>query len=587
MMMRILFKLQRKQWINALKSQDLKTYLAYVGILLALGMLLFGFSQTLWNIAGEMSDSIILGIFSYGLLVMVTSIILISMPQVFKHLYSATDLEFLFTLPIKTRHIFLSKYMQSFMGTPLFFFVFFLIPFIALGVAKGVSVIYYVVLFIVLLASVFAGLSIAYLLNLVVIQIIPASRANEIMTAISFLSGLAIYLLFMYPQMTNDRSYTEMIMEGLPILPDWIPVSWGSHAIVRAIHGEISLIIPLVLCLLFSVVLVLLATVFVEKGFRRGWIRLSEGQGRRKKRKTNQRHKVAISHPVKAIAKKEWLPVKRDLREWIAYLPLAFFIIFPLIGFFSGGGDIKELREMPHLTWPIAQIYLLFMYGLFNGQFAASSVAREGISVWILRTLPISGWHIALGKLWISWLIPFVILTVVEFVFGILLGWLWWQLILGLLIKACITIGISSIGIWIGTLGARYNPTNPQQRLTFITSIILLLLSYVYVMVMLFPYLLLLIPVEAAPFVAEVSQDTSGILGLVISFFSMFMTFKVHDPIFVIGQAIALLMILAIGVAWLFLKVSAARIDQGIDIDIVTSTKRSRIMKQKPGKSLY
>src|SRR5699024_8822277 len=110
---------------------------------------------------------------------------------------------------------------------------------------------------------------------------------------------------------------------------------------------------------------------------------------------------------------------------------------------------------------------------------------------------------IALGKLWISWLLPFILLTILECIAGIFLGWTWRQFIVGIVVKAGITVGISAIGIWIGTIGARFNPANPQQRLTFGTSIILLLLSYVYLLMMTVPYALMLVPGDAAPFVVE------------------------------------------------------------------------------------
>lgn len=129
------------------------------------------------------------------------------------------------------------------------------------------------------------GLSIAYLLNLVVIQLIPARRANELMTAMTFLSGLFVYLIFMLPQISNNRSLSESLMAGLPVLPDWVPVSWGSDALIQAANGSMSFFLPMILLILFAGVLILLTTTLVEKGFRTGWVRLSEGSGKKKKRK--------------------------------------------------------------------------------------------------------------------------------------------------------------------------------------------------------------------------------------------------------------------------------------------------------------
>ncbi|GEN85887.1 hypothetical protein OSO01_06260 [Oceanobacillus sojae] len=453
--------------------------------------------------------------------------------------------------------------------------------------ASGASFLYYFVLLLVLLATSIIGLSIAYLLNLIVIQIVPASRANEFMTAMSFLSGLFVYLIFMLPQISSGRSLTDSLMAGLPILTDWVPVSWGSDAIISAANGSMSFFLPMILFILLTAVSVLLTTMLVEKGFRTGWIRMSEGSRKKKKRKPKKERAQGVSHPVIAIGKKEWLSIKRDMREWMAFLPLAFFIVFPLIGFISGDVSLSELRGFNEISWPIAQGFFLFIYALFNGQLAASAIAREGLSAWVLRILPLSGRDIALGKLWISWVLPLIILTILECIVGILLGWAWWQFIAGILLKAGITIGISAIGIWIGTIGARYNPGNPQQRLTFRTSMILLLLAYVYLAILSIPYALMLIPDEAASLVVEMGNNNSGFFGFVLSLFGVLLTWKASYPVIVTGLGLLLMLLLSIGVAWLFLYVSAKRINRGVTIDIVSETSGKTKFKRKSGGSLY
>lgn len=194
----------------------------------------------------------------------------------------------------------------------------------------------------------------------------------------------------MLPQISNNRSLSESLMAGLPVLPDWVPVSWGSDALIRAANGSMSFFLPMILLILFAGVLILLTTTLVEKGFRTGWIRLSEGSGKKKKRKPKKERAEGVSHPVIAIGKKEWFSIKRDMREWMTFLPLAFFIVFPVIGFISGGIRLSDLRGFNDISWPIAQGFFLCIYALFNGQLAASAISREGLSAWILRTLPLS-----------------------------------------------------------------------------------------------------------------------------------------------------------------------------------------------------
>src|SRR5699024_220628 len=150
---------------------------------------------------------------------------------------------------------------------------------------------------------------------------VPASKANEFMTVMSFLAGLLVYLVIMLPNFTNDQPLGEMILAGFPLFPDWTPMSWGSSAIIHAVNGSFDLVLPLVLIVLLACISIVITTTLVEKGFRTGWIRLSEGNSKKKK-KQKKSTAQKISHPVIAVGKKEWLTIKRDLREWLMFMPI-------------------------------------------------------------------------------------------------------------------------------------------------------------------------------------------------------------------------------------------------------------------------
>src|SRR5690625_6147121 len=127
-MMKILIKNEAKQLWNSLRTQKkshLVSYLAaMIGLLFFLGLL----TQAAWALSSSIIESVFAGILTYGCLLIVGMIILMGVPQVFKDMYSTTDLEHLFTLPIKTKYIFWMKYLKSLFGIPLFLAVFFMVP---------------------------------------------------------------------------------------------------------------------------------------------------------------------------------------------------------------------------------------------------------------------------------------------------------------------------------------------------------------------------------------------------------------------------------------------------------------------------
>lgn len=577
-MMKVLLNNQRKIMMNSIKSQSLKNYAGFLISLIVMGILLYFLTRGVWFAADLVTDAVLAGVVSYGSLIIFGLIILLGLPQVYKHLYAARDLEFLFTLPIPTRHIFWMKYLQSFTGVPLSGYIFFAIPLCIYGIASDVSYFYYPVALLVLLAVVVIGLSVAYLANLLVIQIVPASKANEFMTIMSFLAGMFVYLLIMLPNIISDTSITDVILSGLPLFPDWAPMSWGSAAITYAANGSVGFVLPLILLLLLAICSLFLTTTLVEKGFRTGWVRLSEGSGKTKKRKNTVQ---GLSHPIIAVGKKEWLTIKRDLREWLIFMPIGIFVVFVLIGFFSGGGRLGDIREANDISWPIAQAVLLFLYSMFNGNMAASSVGREGASEWVMRVLPLSGKNIAIGKLWISWLIPFVLMTGIEIIAGIFMGWSVLQFVLGIIAKALVTIGISAIGLWLGTLGAKYNPTNPQQRLKFGVSLIMLVLSYAYLVILLFPFGFVMVPIDQIDVSFDLDHGMTGFMGLLASTVLALLSLKASYPVVMTIVGIVVLVLLSIGITVLFIYASAKRFDKGVKIDVVSQTNSKALFGKK------
>ncbi|RYG72040.1 hypothetical protein EU245_12100 [Lentibacillus lipolyticus] len=582
-MMKALLKNQWKIVMNTAKSQPGKNYFSYLVMFAVFAILLYWLSAGIWAIGDAITEPILAGILSYGFLMVIGFIILLGLPQVFKHLYSATDLQLLFTMPIPSRYIFWVKYLQSFVGIPLLVFILYVVPLFVYGMFIGANLLFYPVVLLVVLSVIVVGLSVAYLFNLILVQVVPASKANEFMTVMSVLSGIFVYLLFMIPNMTNDQPLPEMILAGLPLFPEWVPITWASDAIIGAAAGSLDFLVPFIMIVALAAIFFILTSTLVERGFRTGWVKLSEGSGKKRKKTAANKSGPKLHHPIIAVGKKEWFAIKRDMREWLVFLPIVFFLVFGFIGAMSGGASLSDLQGPNEVTWPIAQAIFLFMFAMFNGQISSSTIAREAKSLWNLRVLPLTGKDIAIGKLWISWLLPFVLLTLIEIVIGIFFGWTPVQFISGIAMKAVITVGISGIGIWLGTIGSKYNPANPQNRLKFGVAMILLIASYVYLFVALIPYVMLLLPVEAIGLAQDASQNIGGIFGMITGLVHTILSWKASSPVLVVIAGIALMLIISLGTAYLFTMMSARKIDQGIDIEMVQDTKTKPSLGKKFG----
>lgn len=580
-MMKALFKNEWRIMMNTIRTAPTRNIFAYLITFMVVGIFLYIILGFVLGLADKIPLSIFEGLLSYGLLTLIGAVILLGLPYVFKNLYASADLELLFTMPIPTRIVFWVKYSQSFLQVCLPILFFLGLPIVGYGVTTGVHFLYYPVLLIILVAVGLIGLSITYLANLLVVQIVPASKANEFLTGMSFLTGALVYIVLMIPNFKSDLSVTDMILSGVPVFPSWVPVAWGSSAVVAAGQGSLDFILPLVLIVGLSALLLFIASMTVEKGFRTGWIRVSEGSSKKKKRKRRKHRKAVLHHPVIAIGKKEWLAIKRDTREWVVFMPIVIFITFLVIGFFTNGARFSELRSYSEISWPVAQGIILFMFTMFNGTMAAFSVGREGVSAWNLNILPLPGRIIAVGKLWISWLIPFILLTGIEVVGGLLLNWSVMQMVMGIVIKAVITLGMSAIGLWFGTFGAKYNPMNPQMRLKFGASIFLFVLSIVYLIALAIPYTFIVFPVDEVPLPDPTSHGAPGVPGLFLTIVLGFLNFKQAYPVVVNSLLVVVMIAISVGITIAAIAASAKRFEKGIKIDLVSETRSSALWGSK------
>src|SRR5699024_4640387 len=139
-MMKVLMNKQRKIIMNTLKTRNGKQLIGYVITLIVISGLLLLLSKGVLAVSGSITVPVFAGISTYGFLIIIGFIVLLGLPQVFKDLYAATDLQLLFTMPIPTRNILWMKYCHSYCGIPLLTYVFFVIPLFICSIRSAIIV---------------------------------------------------------------------------------------------------------------------------------------------------------------------------------------------------------------------------------------------------------------------------------------------------------------------------------------------------------------------------------------------------------------------------------------------------------------
>ncbi|KLU65658.1 hypothetical protein DEAC_c22880 [Desulfosporosinus acididurans] len=477
-----------------------------IAIVVSLGIYAYGSLRTL-------SPDTVQGFLSMLFMVGLGGQIFFGITGAFVALYMSDDLELLFMAPVPIKAVFAVKSVviigSNFLTAVLFAFL----PGLFYGLLFQAGASFYILVLLVGLGLWAMGTAIAELINLLVMRVIPPHRSKEAIGFIGALGGIIIALSFQLPNMLmNSRnkfdlgSWLEQQKQMLSVMK-FFPWGWGSSALVAGVSQNFlgglgwSLLILLVGVLLF-----LIAFNLVEKGFRRGFISLSQGErGKRRKAQTEERGvklqkapslamlKQDVAAPASpwlgmwAVAKKDLLSMKRDTREWFGYLvPLIIMLFF--IGQF-----LFSSVKTSHSTL----MTVLIMYTImFSGNMALQSFGREGESDWLLNSVPLAGWPVVWGKL-LAAILPTLVLMEVLLVGTALAIGVSKTLIVALAVGAVfLSLGSSSIGLFYSINNCRYNPDTPQQRIAPGASLFMYLINLFFILLLAVGLTYLFLPSE-------------------------------------------------------------------------------------------
>lgn len=400
----------------------------------------------------------------------------------FAALYMSEDLEILFVAPVSTRAVFAVKTLVVATSNLLAAGVFIFLPGLFYGLLFNVSLSYYLWLVLVSLGLLALGTALAELLNMVVMRVVPPHRSKEAVGFIGALSGILIALIFQLPAIlvsqNQDLDMTDWLANQEMLSMDFLPWTWGARALVEsATNHWLPALGWTLLVIALGAGIFSISFLLVERGFRRGWVSLSQGGGGRRRKRTQKNAAPSqpsvsralpalnwetqeLASPLQgmwAVAKKDLLYMKRDTREWFGYLTplllMAFFIARAI--FLPGNGAESSL------------VTVLVMYTImFSGNMALQSFGREGESSWLLNSVPLAGWPVVWGKLIGSVLPTLILMEALLTGTGLAIG-LPANILVAMVIGAIlISLGSSSIGLFYSINHCRYNPDKPQQRIS-------------------------------------------------------------------------------------------------------------------------
>jgi ABC-2 type transport system permease protein len=503
----LLLKNKWRIYISTLRHQRKRSLIGmalgliiFLSFFISLGSVAYG---TLKVLPLQTAQSFLSILFMIGL----ASQIFFGITAAFAELYMADDLELLFMTPVSLKVVFAVKSISVFISNLLIAALFVFMPGIFCGLFYQAGVSYYVLVLLSGCGLWLMGTSLAELINLLVMRIVPPHRSKEAVGLIGAVAGIIIALTFQIPNLlissqgNLDLGTWLAGKEQLLGIMNYFPWGWASLALIKGMSGSFFAgLLWSLLIIAFSIFLLLMALSLLERGFRQGYISLGQGNGvRPRKKKANQMNlainkiddKTSVSlsflrdekHVPKssswlgmwAVAKKDLLSLKRDSRESFAYImPLILMAFF--IGqffFFSNRANFISL------------INILIMYTvMFSGNLALQSFGREGESDWLLNSVPLAGWPIVWGKLLAAVLPTLILMEVLLVGTSLALNVSKGLIIMLALAAMLLSLGSSAIGLYYSINNCRYNPDKPQMRISPSASLLMYLINFLFILVM-------------------------------------------------------------------------------------------------------
>jgi ABC-2 type transport system permease protein len=405
-------------------------------------------------------------------------------------LYLAGDMDFLLASPVPIRAVFVSKMLQAVLPNFGLIVLFGLPVLVGLGLSSHYNILYYPLLLLSMVALALAAAGLSALLVMLVVRVVPARRAAEILGFIGATLGIlcgqignlgnafGVYDNVSGAQVNNIFSLVERF--NTP----WFPLNWAGQGLVALGQGRWATGLLLgALTLGLASVAFMFALAMAERWYYTGWARM-QVVARRKKTVRVSRPAAAsraalpsrVGHllpaPIRAILWKDFLVFRRDARNMSLLIsPLILGIVYTAMIFRTGGQVAAGQGQMS--DWAVESLHTLLAFSsvgvsLFIGwimliRLGGMAFSSEGKNYWILKSSPLRTVHLLVAKFLVAYLPAFALGLVFLVAIAIMQ-----KMTLGVFLYSLLAVGMCQAGMTgillsTGAPGARFDWDEPRK----------------------------------------------------------------------------------------------------------------------------
>ena len=407
--------------------------------------------------------------------------------------FLSDDLRLLMGAPVAAGRLFMARFTRT-VGQASWMVIIFMAPILlGVGIASCAPLVYYFTAVLAVVPFVVIPVAIGAAMTLLLVNVLPARRARDLLMLASLMFAAAIVLTLRFIQ--PERL---MRVENLPDITDFfatlqspiaplLPSFWAGEVLFAGLQGAGDLLHGTALwttALAFTVVLAAADRRWHFAGY-------SRSQEAPKARVTSLRIVDWLAHALPLSTVRRQLLVKdvkvflRDVSQWLQLLPLFALVLLYLYNF-----SALDLERIPYMSGVIKNVYALVNLGMAGFvvatvavRFVFPAVSAEGAAFWLVRTSPISMRDFLWSKFWTG-LVPMVLFVeVLTIVANEFMGVDPFLKVIAAV--AVVFMTFAMVGLAVG-LGARYPRfgADPNQVAGSYGGVAFMILAVLYIIVM-------------------------------------------------------------------------------------------------------
>ena len=468
-MIAVILRAELRAFANRLLKSGAGRLVALGAALLIAGLFLGGGSFSLGVAVGRFlpvaRDSILAG----GFTALSVLMLVVGFPTVIATFFVGRDLLQLVLAPVRGRDIFMARALLA-MSANVLVSALLLCAVLGLGVGSGAPVAYYLLAVVLVANQVLIVTAFQALVMSIVLRWIPARIARDAAAAVAGLTGAGLYLAWNIslrqsfnarrtPDLTNLTGFVQRI--------DWLPSTWPGHALSAMLAGEPgSALAWSFLSLGFGAVLVTAAELLYSRTLLAGLGVFGSVPAiwRRAPRRAARVERAGAGSPLRAMARKDWLGYRRDIRRLSRLLPA---LLFPI------GYAFAFLRPSRGVSGFWSEMLLIAFISMFmSTALGTPAIPSERRGFQLLRMSPLPMWQVIRAKIALT-LPPVMVLTVLFGVVVTIATGGGAGLAVGVVVLALwLGAGFVAIGVSAGGIDPRFDATDDRRSVGLLGTLL-------------------------------------------------------------------------------------------------------------------